>query len=282
MIIVFDVGGTKTRVVGSADGKEFIGEPIVYDTPQNFEEGMSLLGKTIKQIAGREKVDALVGGAPGPLNKQRTELSRAPNLVEWAWKPLKEELQKIAGDGLVILENDTALVGLGEAVNGTGKGHRIVAYMTVSTGVGGARIVNGKIDENALGFEPGHQIINFDGPACTACGVNGHLESYVSGRDIELRYKMKPYEIADPKVWDDLAKHLSYGVNNTLIHWSPDILVIGGSMMKRVGIPIESVRQYVKQFTKILPQAPLIELASLGDWGGLYGGLELYRQSKGQ
>ena len=230
MIIVIDIGGTKTRVAGSQDGKEFIGEPKVYDTPQNFEEGMKLLGKTISEVVGKEKIDA-------------------------------------------------ALVGLGEAVSGTGKGHRIVAYMTVSTGVGGVRIVNGKIDENALGFEPGHQVINFDGPNCTGCGVSGHLESYICGRDVEAKYKMKPYEIADPKIWDDLAKYLAYGVNNTLIHWSPDILVLGGSMMKRVGIPIDNVRQYVKQFTKILPQTPPIELASLGDWGGLYGGLELYRQS---
>ena len=279
MIIVIDIGGTKTRVVGSSDGKEFIGEPVVYDTPQNFEEGMKQLGKTVKEVAGGEKIEALVCGAPGPLNKDRSELSRAPNLVEWAWKPLKNELQEIAGDGQVILENDTALVGLGEATNGTGKGHKIVAYMTVSTGVGGVRILNGKIEENALGFEPGHQIINFDGPNCTGCGVNGHLESYVCGRDVEARYKMKPYEIADPKIWDELAKYLAYGVNNTLIHWSPDILVIGGSMMKRVGIPLDAVRQYVKQFTKILPAVPPIELASLGDWGGLYGGLELYRQS---
>lgn len=279
MIIVFDVGGTKTRVAGSRDGKEFVGEPKVYDTPEDFEEGMKVLGKVVKEVAGGEKIEALIGGAPGPLNRQKTELSRAPNLFKWAWKPLREELQKIAGDGQVILENDTALVALGEATNGTGKGHKIVAYMTVSTGVGGARIVDGKIDQNTLGFEPGHQVINFDGPNCTGCGVNGHLESYVSGRDVEFRYKMKPYEIADPKVWDELAKYLSYGVNNTLIHWSPDILVIGGSMMKRVGIPIDSVRQYVKQFTKILPETPLIELASLGDWGGLYGGLELYRQS---
>lgn len=279
MIIVFDIGGTKTRIAGSNGGKEFIGEPVVYDTPQDFEEGMEALGKAIKGIVGKEKIEALIGGAPGPLNRQKTELSRAPNLVKWAWKPLREELQKIAGEGEVILENDTALVALGEATNGTGKGHKIVAYMTVSTGVGGARIVDGKIDANALGFEPGHQVINFDGPNCTGCGVNGHLESYVSGRDIEFRYKMKPYEIADPKIWDELAKYLAYGVNNTLIHWSPDILVIGGSMMKRVGIPIENVKQYVKQFTKIIPETPLIELASLGDWGGLYGGLELYRQS---
>jgi glucokinase len=53
--------------------------------------------------------------------------------------------------------------GLGEAVFGAGKGREIVVYMTISTGVGGARIVGGKIDASAMGFEPGHQIID-------ACG----------------------------------------------------------------------------------------------------------------
>ena len=34
------------------------------------------------------------------------------------------------------------MVGLGEAVHGAGRGNCIVMYMTISTGVGGARIVH--------------------------------------------------------------------------------------------------------------------------------------------
>ena len=61
------------------------------------------------------------------------------------------------------LANDSDLDGLGEATVGAGKGFNIVAYITVSTGIGGVRIVGGKIDVSTYGFEPGHQIIDADG-----------------------------------------------------------------------------------------------------------------------
>src|SRR4030066_415253 len=50
-----------------------------------------------------------------------------------------------------------------EKVKGAGKGFNIVAFLTIGTGVGGARIVGGKPDANVFGFEPGHQIIDLGG-----------------------------------------------------------------------------------------------------------------------
>jgi len=49
--------------------------------------------------------------------------------------------------------------------------------------------------------------------------------------------------------------------------------------MKRVGIPIERVRHHLKDIFKIFPIIPPVELAALGDLGGLYGGLALHREN---
>ncbi len=277
MYLVFDIGGSKIRLAVSED-KQILGETKVIDTPKDFDEGMKLIKAAVNELLHGGKLEGAAGGVAGVLDKSKSELSRAPHLESWAWKPLKEELEEVLLCP-VRLENDSAVVGLGEAHEGKGKGQRIVAYLTVSTGVGGARIINEKIDENSFGFEPGHQIIDPNGPMCLACGVKGHLEAYVSGYQVGLQYKMPAYEIADKAVWEELSKYLAIGVNNILVHWSPDILIIGGSMMKQVGIPIDRVREHLKEMFKIFPTIPPVELASLGDLGGLYGGLALLRET---
>src|SRR6185437_2466030 len=105
------------------------------------------------------------GGIAGVLNKAKDQLLNAPNLVNWINQPLGQSLSDIVSVS-VKLENDASLGGLGEATYGSGQGYKIVGYLTIGTGVGGTRIVNGRIDQNALGFEPGHQTIDINGPLC--------------------------------------------------------------------------------------------------------------------
>lgn len=274
MYILFDIGGTKMRVV-SADRKKLLVDPVVVSTPKDFNEGMETLKRIIDNIKGEEKIDAIVGGIAGPLSPEKTGLVNSPNLPGWVGQNIKstlEESYKVP----VSLENDAALVGLGEANYGAGRGKNIVAYLTISTGVGGARFVGGNIDESSLGFEPGHQIIDPDNSLCPTCEGND-LEAYISGTAIEKRYGMKPYEIHDDAVWDELAKFLAYGLNNTIVHWSPDIVVLGGSMMKEVGIPIPAVVKHLAEIMKIFPTIPPIVQAELADFGGLYGALSYAR-----
>ena len=172
------------------------------------------------------------------------------------------------------MENDTALVGLGEATSGAGLGKSIVAYITVSTGVGGVRIVDGKIDRNSFGFEPGHQVILPNGSSCN-CGGIGHLETLVAGFYLERTYKQKPEDIKDPEVWDEVAKYLGLGLCNSIVHWSPDIVVLGGAVMKSVDL--EKVKVYLKEYLTIFPQPPDLVPAKFDADGGLYGALELLK-----
>jgi predicted NBD/HSP70 family sugar kinase len=183
----------------------------------------------------------------------------------------------------VYIENDTAVVGLGEAVFGAGKFHDIVAYISVSTGVGGVRIVHKQIDVSAAGFEPGHQIIDAGGglevrgePAYQ----NRTLEAYVSGSSVEARYHKKPFEIEQPEFWEHMARILAYGLNNTIVHWSPEIVVIGGSMMKKIGIPVDRVAAHLKGILHIYPEIPVIAKSELEDVGGLYGAMQLIKTRK--
>src|SRR3989344_1221237 len=280
MYLLFDIGGSKTRMAFSVDGAVFE-EPRVVATPSDFKVGMECIRKIGSEVAKGRHVQAVGGGVPGTLDREKKMLVRAPHLKAWAGKPLHSELEKIFS-APVLIENDAALAGLGEARSGAGREKSIVAYLTISTGVGGARIVQGEIDFNTFGFEPGHQIIDIGGEMCEGCRVGekhmniGHLEEYVSGAAVKRRFGQAPSEIINPAVWDELARFLSYGLHNTIVHWSPEIVVLGGAMiLKKNGIKIERVREYVKEICTVFQELPDIKEAALGDFGGLHGALEL-------
>lgn len=269
MFLVFDIGGTKIRVAISEDGNS-LSAPIIFSTPQNFQEAIARFKLAAQELSCGRKIIAAAGGVPGPLDRDKKMLLRAPNLQGWAQQPLAEALsQAIAAP--VFLENDAALVGLGEATVGAGRGFPIVAYFTVSTGIGGARIVHGAIDERAVSFEPGHQIIAPDGPPCVGCGGIGHLEAIASGSAIARCHGKPPEEIKDPAVWEEAAHWLAIGLNNSIVHWSPDAVVIGGSVMR--SLSFERVRAHLTDLLHIFPEPPVLKPAILGDLGGLHGAL---------
>lgn len=278
MFVIFDAGGTKTRLTVSKDGRTFA-EPVVFHTEKDFNEQLAKMKRIVEKLSYGERVQALAGGVAGPFNKGKSRLLNSPNLPHWVGVNLKEELEH-EFDTHVFLENDTVMVGLGEALAGAGCGYDIVAYITVSTGVGGARIVLGKVDEKSLGFEPGHQIIDFNGKTCSTCDGKGHLEEYISGRALEARHGVKPYEIYDKKIWEEEARLLATGLNNVTVFWSPDCIVLGGSMIVgSPGIETSQVEKYLKEILTIFPKPPVVKKASLGDFGGLHGSLAYIQQN---
>ena len=256
--ILFDIGATKIRMAYSVDG-EIFEEPKVFETPKNYEEILNLFKETTKELADERGIKTIAGG-----------MSRSiPGLTD---DRFKKDLVEIFGVAALI-ENDAAMVGLGEANWGAGRGFEIVAYVTVSTGVGGTRIVNGKIDEHAIGFEPGKQIIDVN--------TKKTLEEMISGKALAEKTGKHPKEITDENIWDEHAKILAIGLNNIIVEWSPNCVVLGGSMITgNPSISVEKTEQYLKEILKIFPQLPAIRKAELGDFGGLYGALAYLKNLK--
>ncbi|MDC1205644.1 ROK family protein [Candidatus Pacebacteria bacterium] len=271
--VLFDIGGTKTRVSVSEDLKKFC-DPIKFKTPETCEEGIDAIVEAVHTLTDKE-IRAVAGGIRGVLDGEKEMMAHDPGgkLTGWEEKPLITSLKKKLKTQ-AFLENDAALVGLGEAVYGAGKGYEIVAYHTVSTGVGGAKIENGVIDMYANGFEPGHQILDIDR---TILGedVDPTLENLVSGTALESRTGQKPYDIEQSDaVWDQLAEYLAYGLRNTVLYWSPHVIVLGGSMI--VGDPRIFLADIIRHTREVLGEryeCPDILDAELGDFGGLYGAM---------
>lgn len=246
--LLFDIGGSKTRIALS-DGESF-NNPIIYPTPKSYEEGISKFIHTAKELTSDNFVSA-IGGIAGPLNKDKSGIINAPNLPDWNEKNIKDDLQN-AFKTEVMLENDTAMVGLGEAVYGAGKGFSIVVYITISTGVNGVRIVDQKFDESVYGFEIGKQIVDIQTKKTWEESLDG------MGRE-----KNREAEI------------LAAGIHNTLVYWSPEVVIMGGGKMNR--IEIDLVIEKTKEVSRVFPELPQIIKSELGDVGGLYGALEIMK-----
>lgn len=269
MYIVADIGGTKMRIAGS-DDLVTIREQVIIDSPKEYAHGIARFIDEARRIAGGAGIDAVAIGFTGVI-LQESGTSFDSNLPDWDDKFLRNELE-VALVAPVHIENDTALVGLGEAVYGAGKGAHIMAYMTVSTGVNGVRIVDGKIDPTTFGFEIGEQFVTVDGNPC-------RLGEVISGAAISKKYGKPPRDLGkETPVWEELAGICAYGVSNSISHWSPDRFVLGGSMFNEVGIPVPSVAANVRKLNEKYPKIPDIVHSSLGDVGGLWGGLALLNQ----
>jgi glucokinase len=268
MYLVFDTGGTKMRMAYSPDGRS-LETPKIFPTPREFDEGMKIVAEVTRDLVKGRPIKAMAGGMPGPMDPGQTMVTNAPNMPGWNNQPLKQELERIVG-APVFLENDTTMVGLGEVYKGAGRGYEIVSYITVSTGIGGKRFVKGQVEPSAFGFEPGHMIIDIDGFTCN-CGLAGHLEGLASGNGVRRRFGKAPETIKDPEVWKDVTHYLAAGLINVSVMWSPHCIVLGGSMMK--DISIENVKAEMEKFGLVFKRYPELQLAQLGDTGGLEGAL---------
>lgn len=271
--VLFDIGGTTTRVAVSEDLKSFE-KPIRFTTPMNFKEGIEKIVEAVGKLTDKD-IRGAAGAVRGMLSEDRGMIAHDLVLERWVEEPLKETLAKKL-DTKVIIENDAALAGLGEAHFGAGKGAKIMVYHTISTGVGGAKIENGSIDSYHLGFEPGKQVLDIDR---TILGedILPTLENLVSGAAVEERTGMKPYDIdQDDALWDQLANYLAHGLRNTIYYWSPDTIVLGGSMITGdPAIPIENIKRHTALVLGEDMEVPDIKSAALKDDSGLYGAMAL-------
>ena len=280
MYLLFDIGGTKTRLAISRDSKTFVSYEII-DTPSDFDEGIAKIAEYLKkQEVG---IRGVVGGIAGVLDNTKVKLTYSPNLPQWIGKDLKQKLSEISGTDTVIIENDAALNGLGEAVFGAGKDEKIVAFITVSTGIGGTRIVDKKIDTATLNFEPGHQLISVKNMLCSDdlnCRCDEEtkdLESFISGAALEKIYGQEVKDLQDEKIWDRVYHYLAIGLINVCVFWSPEIIILGGGVAGSDLFSVEKLETHFRKILKVYPEPPVIKKGVLADHAGLYGALQIIK-----
>jgi glucokinase len=162
------------------------------ETETPTEEGPAAILRTCREVVDQsrsgvstELAEAVVGigiSSPGPVDPARGIIVEPPNLgPTFRNVMIADDLGRAQGLP-TFLERDTNLAALGEHAFGAARGVDDFIYLTVSTGVGGSIVTNGKLlhGPDGLAGELGHVPVSMAGPRC-GCGGIGHVEAYASG-----------------------------------------------------------------------------------------------------
>ncbi len=256
--IVFDIGGTNLRVARAEGAK--LADITIIPSPEQASDGFDALCAAIDALRS-SKDTPVVGGIAGLVSPDGT-VGYSPNLLAWCGFPVGAKLRARLPSP-VFVGNDADMAGLGEARLGAGKDARIVAYVGVGTGVGGTLVVDGFVAPHIQGFEPGHQIIE--------ASTGETLEARIGGRMLSRKQGAPPSEIPRA-VWDQASGDFAAGLWNVIVHWSPEVIVLGGSLMNEDnGFRVADVRAALERCARLKLPLPELRRAALGNASGLYG-----------
>ncbi len=248
--IGIDLGGTNVRVAKiSEDGKvlsQVKGPSYGTEGPAKV---MKNLKEMIREIPDWRECSGIGIGVPGPVDTKAGTMVLSTNLPGFSGYPIADELSKEFGMP-AFLDNDANVAGLAEALVGAGKGLGTVFYVTISTGIGGVLVVNGKTVSGKHGFggEIANIIIDRNREKINYLNV-GAVENEASGTAITRKGKAA---FGDDKIQhagnvldlaakgDEKAKEIKACMEKDLGQLfatiacvcDPDMFIIGGGMTK--------------------------------------------------
>jgi glucokinase len=271
-------------------------EAIIQSIVDSAHRVLQQAGVTISEVC------AIGVGAAGISNPEAGVLFSSPNLPGLRNVLLGDIMQERLGRKTFLI-NDADAAALGEFYFGVAKGVHNFIYVTVSTGIGGGIVIDGRIHTGAIGAagEVGHMTIDDNGPICP-CGNRGCWETLASGtaltrearkriekgvRTSILKYAEGDIEKVTPQAihsaaqqGDSLAKELiartgyyvGVGLVNLINIFNPELIVIGGGlsnigdMLLKPAFKVAGERAFKEPF-----QAVHFASAGLGRNSGVLG-----------
>jgi fructokinase len=231
MRIGIDLGGTKIEGIALDEGGAVLMRRRV-PTPQgDYRATIAAVAALVHTLESETRRQGSVGvGMPGALSRVSGRVKNA-NSTCLNGQPLKEDLEAALARE-VRLANDANCFALSEAIDGAGRGARVVFGAILGTGVGGGIVVDGRVLDgpNAIAGEWGHNPLprpNDDDlpPRPCYCGRAGCIETYLSGPALE-RDRAASGDAALDRYEQRLARAMA-GVINLL---DPDVIVLGGGV----------------------------------------------------
>jgi glucokinase len=276
-VFALDVGGTKFSV-GAFENDHL----ILRESRSTDRAGgpTALFAEVEKIFSGWGfKPDRCGIGFGGPVDFPTQTVTLSTHVEGWVQYPLVANLRRLTGAS-VVMDNDANVGALGEALYGAGRGCDPLFYMTLSTGIGGGIVIDGKIYRGADSYagEIGHLNILPDGPACL-CGSNGCFERMCCGLWLEQDYG-KPAHVLleDPEFVRKYVVNLARGLKAALMLLNPARIVIGGGMSKAGDVLFLPLREELnRQMTAWSKARRDVMPAQLQDDSILYGCLALSR-----
>ncbi len=211
-----------------------------------------------------------------------------------------------------IIDNNANAAALAEQRQGAGVGERVVLYLGLGRGIGGALLVNGKIYHGTTGTagEIGHMVVKENGPKCS-CGGFGHLEAVASaqavvrtmiGLAVEYPETMQAIHritagraerITAEQVFrlaaegdtiasylvDDVLKYLGNALANIVLLINPGMIILGGALAQAGELLINPLHTRIQELCPpAATQSLRVVQGSLGSDANLVGAVTLALQ----
>jgi glucokinase len=276
IIIGVDLGGTRIRVARLNHKLDILTRE---ETLTRADEGLeSTIARIIRQIraalpADGTRIPGIGISSPGPLNPATGVIVSPPNLQGWHNVPLGDILR--AEFGLpVYVGNDANVAVLAETIRGAARGFRHVVFMTVSTGIGGGVIADGKLLQGKDGLATefggiilvtGERISTLEqeaaGPSLARqarrrieAGESSTMYAMVSGdvSRIDGAVVGRAAQNGDPLALDIVrygGHMIGLGITTLLHLFNPEIIVLGGGVSQLGALLFDPIRETMKTYT---------------------------------
>ena len=311
LAIGVDIGGTKVAA-GVVDDAGGVIALIRRRTPgDDVTETENVSAEVVAELSARYDAVAVGIGAAGWIGNDRATVLFSPHLA-WRNEPLRDALAGRIGLPVTV-ENDANAAAWAEYRFGAARDERVVACITLGTGIGGGLVLSGVLYRGAYGVasEWGHTCVVPDGRRC-ACGNRGCWEMYASGRALardarELAevspvaaHRMLQLVNGDPsaltgadvavaaregdpaavEIFIGMGRWLGRGIANLAAVLAPSVVVIGGGVSDTGELLVAPAREaFASALTgRGFRPAASIRLAALGPEAGLVGAADLARR----
>lgn len=260
MLVAIDIGNTKTAVL-QADSPEKPGHLSTFPTPHDKPKFLPALHNHLNKTVNGE-VGAVGIACRGPINKADGT---------WQGLPIVAEIKK-RFNCPVVFEHDATAGGIAEATLGNAQNSKVVLYVTISTGIGSAVIVDGLPLPTPYNSEGGRQIIHnqpFPGTL---------LEQLVSGQAIQHRFGKIAADIDDTQTWHLISLDLAIGIYNLITIIQPHVVVLAGGVSTHFDKFEKPLHESLAQLPNQYPLPP-IKLAKFVETAPAIGALVLAQKA---
>ena len=267
-------------------------EDVDHDAQSGLEAAAALTGELLTE-AGVAK-ERLIGAGvalSGPIDSTTGFVSSTAILPGWVGVHPASWLRDRLGIP-VSVQNDAQLGALAESVLGAGRDATEMAYVMLSSGIGGGLILGGRLYRGARGTagEIGHVSVDETGHMCR-CGSRGCLETMVGSRALIELLRHSHDEVVtiermialardgDPgcqRVIADAGRTVGRVVAALCNEFNPERIVVGGELAPAGDLLLAPLRESIARYA--LPAAAdelSVVAGQLGDRAELMGALAL-------
>lgn len=275
MFVGIDIGGSKIKgILTDQSGKELSFKEIAtLKTAKEIDDSILQLIETLATSASVSKIDikAIGVGSPGPIDKEKGHIIKAPNIPAFNNHPIVKNIEYITGTR-VFLENDATVALIGAWWKDNVNKYRNWIMITLGTGIGGGVVIDNKIYTGQSGnaMEVGHMSIEYNGKECP-CGNRGCWERYASAPamveqartylkknkqssvnprlDAEELTALLIYEEAVKKdetalsILEEYATFAGIGIANLINIFNPEAILIGGGVSRAHKLILPVIKQ---------------------------------------